>query len=225
MQNMQQLKGSLQGDFLLSHLKILVTTIVVLLVSGCASDKFGSTTRDETTAPTSLPAGPVALIISAATAETVQALENYNRYYKSGFTAGLYASSIRQAYVDTSDPELSVATVTQMLEARFGKVQRFSSFEQASRSGFKLIAKLDMQTRLINNRASDPASYLALDFYRADQRHLGTVKSSSRRTLTPVWTGYKREKEIVSDIRQQGEIQAHALELLRQKLARVPVES
>lgn len=222
--SLQRLPGSWRARSLSGRLKSLFVTLLFLLLSGCATSKFGDDARTETRPPSSLPAGPVALVISASATETVQALEAYNRYYKSGLTAGLYANSIRQAYVDTSDPELSIAAVTQMLEARLGNVQRFQSLEDASRSGFKLVAKLDMQTRLINNRSSEPASYLSLEFYTADHQYLGAVKSSSRRTLTPVWTGYKREKEIVSDIRQQGEIQAQALELLRQRLARVPVD-
>lgn len=201
-----------------------VIAIFLALISGCAVDNFDSDIQAGATVPASLPNGPVALMMSESAIETVKELEAYNRHYKSGLTADLYVSSIREAYVETSDPELGVAEVARMLEARFGKVQRVQSLEEASRAGFKLVVKLDMQTRLINNRSSDPASFVSLEFYNASQQYLGTVKSMSRRTLTPVWAGYKREKEIVSDVRQQGEIQAQALKLLEQKLASVPEE-
>ncbi|KPW71437.1 MULTISPECIES: hypothetical protein [Pseudomonas syringae group] len=220
----QRSPGSWQADFLPGHLKNIGIAVFLILISGCATDKFGDNTLADTTAPASLPKGPIALVMSPSATETAQELDAYNRRYTSGLIGSLYIESIRRAYVETSDPELSVAAVTRMLEARLGKVQRFQSFEEASRSGNKLVVELDMQARLINDRSSQPASYLALEYYTADHQYLGTVKSIIRRTLTPVWTGYKREKEIVSDIRQQGEVQAQAIELLRQKLAGVPVE-
>lgn len=225
MQKNQRLSDSWKSGFLSGKLKASVLTILLALISGCAVDKFDSNNRAGTTVPASLPSGPVALMLSDSAIETAKELEDYNSHYKEGLTAGLYVRSIREAYVETSDHERSVAEVTRMLEARFGKVQRVQSLEEASRSGFKLVAKLDMRTRLINNRSSDPASYLSLDFYTAGQQYLGTLQSMSRRTLTPVWTGYKREKEIVSDIRQQGEIQAQALELLGKKLASIPTKN
>lgn len=212
------------SSFLSRSLKVVFATSILLFLSGCATGGFGENFLAESIEPVSLPKGSVALIMSEASTKTLKELETYNRHYKSGLTAGIYMNSIRQAYVDTSDPEFSVTEVTRMLEARIGKVKRFHTFEEAARSGIKLIVKLDMQTRLINDRSSDPASYLSLEFYAPDRQYLGAVKSMSRRTLTPVWTGYKREKEIVSDIRQQGEIQAHALDLLEQKLARVPLK-
>ncbi|QQN24456.1 hypothetical protein ACKUFS_08745 [Pseudomonas cannabina] len=205
--------------------KIVMSSLIVLLISGCASERFGDDIDHKKIAPVSLPKGPVALVLSDSATETAKELDIYNRRYKSGMIGGLYMDSIRQAYVDTSDPELGIAGVTRMLKAKFGKVERFKSVEEASHGDIKLIVKLDMQTRLINDRSSDPASYLSLEFSDVNQQYLGKLESMSRRTLTPVWTGHKREKEIVSDIRQQGEIQAHALELLEQKLSDVPLKN
>ncbi|WP_349970061.1 hypothetical protein [Pseudomonas caspiana] len=225
MQNLPSLSDLWKSNCPAGRFKVFLVATLLVLISGCAVDKFDSSNRAGTTVPASLPNGPVALMMSDSAIETAKELEAYNRHYKSGLTAGLYMSSIREAYAETSDPERSVAEVTRMLEARFGKVQRVHSLEEASRTGFKLVAKLDIRTRLISDRSSDPASYLSLDFYNASQQYLGTVQSMSRRTLTPVWTGYKREKEIVSDIRQQGEIQAHALELLKETLASIPAKN
>ncbi|KPX67817.1 hypothetical protein [Pseudomonas syringae group genomosp. 3] len=206
------------------NFKIIKLSLLMLLISGCASEKFGDDNSHKKTAPSSLPKGPVALVLGDSATETAKELSAYNRRYKSGVTGDLYMDSIRQAYVDTSDPEFSIAEVIRMLDAKFGKVERFQTVDEAAHGGSKLIVKLDMHTRLINDRSSDPASYLSLEFSNLNHQYLGTLESMSRRTLTPVWTGYKREKEIVSDIRQQGEIQAHALELLERKLSDVTLE-
>ncbi|MCK9798075.1 hypothetical protein M1B34_10130 [Pseudomonas sp. MAFF 302030] len=103
-------------------------------------------------------------------------------------------------------------------------MRNYQSIEQASRSDSPLIAKLDMKTRLINNRSSEPESSLSLEFHTPDGHYLGTVESNIKRSLTPLWTNNKREQEIIAEIRQQGEIQQQALELLDQRLSKIPTE-
>lgn len=174
--------------------------------------------------PIKLPTGPIALIISDSATETIKDLTTYNNYYKNSWTARLYIDSIRQTYVETSDPALSLTGVKKILKKRFNEVHNYQSFEDASHSDSPLIAKLGMKTRLINNRSSDPESFLSLEFYAPDGRYLGTVTSSIRRVLTPLWTNNKREYEIVAEIRQQGEIQRQVLELLDQRLTKIPAE-
>ncbi|MBX8486853.1 hypothetical protein K5D34_04885 [Pseudomonas cichorii] len=202
--------------------RLALITMLLALTSGCAIARISEQTHNETSTPTSLQKGPVALIFGESATETIKELEAYSRHYRSGISTRLYTDAIRQAYIETSAPEPGVATVTRMLETRLGKVHRFPSLEEASRAGYAVIVQLDMQVQLINNRSSKPASDLSLTFYSADQHYLGTVKGSSHRTLTPLWAGNKRESEIVSDIRQQGEVQAQALELLRQNLMNIP---
>lgn len=179
----------------------------IVMLLGCTTEKNGGNIEAVRTNPVSLPAGPVALIVSTTANETVKELESYNLRWSSGFAANLYTKAIRKAYIETSDPYLSVGAVVRMLENRFGSVQRFQSFDEASHNGYKLVANLDMRTQLMSERSSQLASYLSLEFYTIDHLSLGVVESIVSRTLSPVWAGAKREDEIISDIRQQGEVQ------------------
>lgn len=206
-----------------TRLKPAVAATLFLLMLGCTKTPHEQPYTTIST-PSALPAGPVALIISDSTTETIREMTRYHNHFKNSWTAQLYTRAIRQAYVETSDPNLSLAGVTQRLEKRFTEVQVYPSLKEASHSGFPLIAKLDTAIRLINNRSSEPASHLALDFYTPDGRYLGTVESTRYRTLTPLWAKSKREDEIVADIRQQGEVQQEALALLEQRLNSIPTE-
>lgn len=205
-------------------LKPMLTAALLLIVAGCARTQSYEDTYNTASAPSKLPSGPIALVMSDSATETIRELTTYHDHFKKGWAAHLYTQAIRQAYVETSDPDLSLAGVTLILKKRFGEVYNFQTFEDASRSGLPLVVKLDMKIRLINNRSSEPASRLSLGFYTPDQRHLGTVKSSTWRVLTPLWAHNKRELEIVADIRQQEVIQRQSLELLEQRLMHIPME-
>ncbi|WP_330214458.1 hypothetical protein [Pseudomonas sp. AM8] len=200
-------------------------SITFCVVLGCSAGIVGDHKRTDATAPVNLPAGPVAIIISDSATETAQEIITYNRYYNTGSSANLYSNFLREAYLDASAPKSGVAAITELLEARLGKVHQFKSFEEASRNGFKLIVKLDMQSQLVSTRFSQPSAYVSLKFYSADDQYLGTLESDSRRTATPMWTGHIREKEILSNIPKHSEVQVQALELLRQKLDLVPVKN
>ncbi len=171
------------------------------MLSGCTTEKNSENIEGVRKNPVSLPAGPVALIVSITANETVKELESYNLRWSSGFAANLYTKAIRKAYIETSDPYLSVEAVVRMLETRFGSVQRFQSFDEASHNGYKLIASLDMRAQLMGERSSQLASYLSPEFYTTDHLSLGVVENSASRTLSPVSAVAKREDEIVSDIR------------------------
>ena len=208
----------------LNLLKPMLSAILFLVISGCAKTQHYEETDHKSSPPTKLPHGPIALIISDSATETIRQLSTYNNHYKNSWTARFYMDSIRQAYVETSDPALSLNGVTRALKKRFGEVHNYQSIEQASRSDSPLIAKLDIKTRLINNRASEPESFLSLEFYTPGGHYLGTVDSNIKRSLTPLWTNNKREQEIVAEIRQQREIQQQALEVLDQRLSKIPTE-
>lgn len=202
----------------------MLSAILFLIISGCAKTPDYEEADHKFSPLAKLPPGPIALIISDSATEMIKQLSTYNNHYRNSWTAHFYMDSIRQAYVETSDPALSLNGVTRLLKKRFGEVRNYQSIEQASRSDSPLIAKLDMKTRLINNRSSEPESSLSLEFYTPDGHYLGTVQSNIKRSLTPLWTNNKREQEIVADIRQQGEIQQQALESLDQRLSKIPTE-
>ncbi|WP_159994890.1 MULTISPECIES: hypothetical protein [unclassified Pseudomonas] len=208
----------------LNLLKPMLSAILFLVISGCAKTQHHEETGNKFSTPTKLPSSPIALIISDSATETIKQLITYNNHYKNSWTARFYMDSIRQAYVETSDPALSLNGVTQSLKKRFGEVRNNQSIEQASRNNSPLIAILDIKTRLINNRSSEPESFLSLEFYTPDGHYLGTVESNIKLSLTPLWTNNKRAQEIVAEIRQQGEIQQQALELLDQRLSKIPTE-
>ena len=205
-------------------LKISAAAISLMIVIGCTSKHITENHYDQVEVPAGLPAGPVALIITGSAIETVEELGAYNSYYKDALTARLYTENIRRAYVETSQPRFSVEGVTRILEERFGEVRSFQSSDDAARSGLPLIATLSMKTQLIDGRGSEPTSSLSLAFQNSDGRYLGTIHGTASFALAPLWPRSKRESEIVADIRQQGEVQRQALELLEQRLKQVPAE-
>lgn len=205
-------------------LKISAAAITLMIVIGCSSKHITENHYDQVEVPAGLPAGPVALIITGSVIETIEELGAYNRYYKEALTARLYTENIRRAYVETSLPHFSVEGVTRVLEGRFGEVRSFQSSDDAARSGFPLIATLSMKTQLSDGRGSEPTSSLSLAFQKSNGRHLGTIHGTAAFALAPLWPRNKRESEIVAEIRQQGEVQRQALELLEQRLKEIPAE-
>lgn len=205
-------------------LKVSAAAITLMIVIGCSSKHITENHYDQVEVPAGLPAGPVALIITGSVIATIEELGAYNRYYKEALTARLYTENIRRAYVETSQPHFSVEGVTRVLEGRFGEVRSFQSSDDAARSGFPLIATLSMKTQLIDGRGSEPTSSLSLAFQKSNGRHLGTIHGTAAFALAPLWPRNKRESEIVAEIRQQGEVQRQALELLEQRLKEIPAE-
>lgn len=205
-------------------LKRSVAVASLVIVVGCASQQIDEAPHGRVVVSTALPAGPIALVITDSVNETIEELGAYNSYYKNASTARLYTESIRHAYVETSQPRFSLDGVTRVLEDRFGEVRSFQSSEEATHSGLPLIAILSMETQLIDGRGSESMSFLSLAFKTSDGRYLGTISGKASFALTPLWPRTKREHEIVAGIRQQGEVQRHALELLEQRLREVPAE-
>lgn len=209
-----------------AYSNLVVTTLLLsLALSGCAVSPprvdFNAT-PPMSSAPHTLPDGPVALVLSAQTEQTQRDMAAYQNYYRHGRLSWLYAKAIRTAYIETSDPGFSAQNVEQIMTQRFDGLQKMQSLSRAKASGLPLIVVLDVQTKLINNRSSEPASALTLFFYDTDLKPLGTLTALSQRDLSPMWAGSKHRSEIVSDIREQGEVQAMALQSLQEQLAAVP---
>ncbi|MCK9798074.1 hypothetical protein M1B34_10125 [Pseudomonas sp. MAFF 302030] len=100
----------------LNLLKPMLSVILFLIISGCAKTRDYEEADHKFSPLAKLPPGPIALIISDSATETIKQLSTYNNHYKNSWTARFYMDSIRQAYVETSDPALSLNGVTRLLK-------------------------------------------------------------------------------------------------------------
>ena len=210
---------------------LFITLTLAALLAGCSiaaappaasslDGLLGKTANRSTL--TRIPTGNqvrVGVIYSETTQTNRAWLRNYQANAGTGFGQSLLVTSIHDAYVATSKPDLAVDWVKASLQRQFGSVTVYPDMQSLKDAKPDVVAVVDSRSQLITSRSSDVSANVSADFYDKNFNYIGTAQGHDAKALSPVWADYKRSEEMVADINEQQNVQVRALQKFDQSLS------
>lgn len=152
----------------------------------------------------------VGVLYSENTLENLQYLERYHDVAVNGAKDALDAR-IRDAFVDSSDPELAIDWLMSSLQQQFLSVTVYDSLDALVQAHPDVVVMLDTHNRLLTQRNSQVEARFAARFYDANLQYIGKAEGAVEKQLPSVWVHNKAAPEIAAQIEKQRDLQFSAL--------------
>jgi hypothetical protein len=152
----------------------------------------------------------VGVLYSENTVENLQYLEQYHSVAVNGAKHALDAR-IRQAFVDSSDPDLAIDWLMSSLHKTFLSVTVYASLDELVQAHPDVVVMLDTHNQLLTQRNDRVEARFAARFYDANLQYIGKAEGAVEKQLPSVWVHDKAAPEIAAQIEQQRHLQLTAL--------------
>ncbi|QJP95299.1 ATPase [Pseudomonas fluorescens] len=152
----------------------------------------------------------VGVLYSENTLENLQYLERYHDVAVNGAKDALDAR-IRDAFVNSSDPELAIDWLMSSLQQQFLSVTVYDSLDALVQAHPDVVVMLDTHNRLLTQRNSQVEARFAARFYDANLQYIGKAEGAVEKQLPSVWVHNKAAPEIAAQIEKQRDLQFSAL--------------
>lgn len=154
----------------------------------------------------------VGVIFSENTLTNLTYLKRYHAMAEHGPQSRVLDAQIRQAYVDSSEPEMAIDWLNASLSRQFKSVTYYTSIDALLDAEPDVIVVLDTQSQLVTERSSDVKARVTAQFFDGDLNYIGQADGQASKDMPPMWTHTKRAAEIASDITEQRTVQVQALQ-------------
>ncbi|MBX8621843.1 ATPase [Pseudomonas glycinae] len=152
----------------------------------------------------------VGVLYSENTLDNLQYLERYHDVAVNGARNALDAR-IRDAFVDSSDPELAIDWLMSSLQQQFLSVTIYENLDALVQAHPDVVVMLDTHNRLLTQRNIQVEARFAARFYDANLQYIGKAEGAVEKQLPSVWVHNKAAPEIAAGIEQQRDLQLSAL--------------
>jgi hypothetical protein len=152
----------------------------------------------------------VGVLYSENTVENLQYLEQYHSVAVNGAKNALDAR-IRQAFVDSSDPQLAIDWLVSSLHKTFLSVTVYDNLDALVQAHPDVVVMLDTHNQLLTQRNDRVEARFAARFYDASLQYIGKAEGAVAKQLPSVWVHDKAAPEIAAQIEQQRDLQLTAL--------------
>ncbi|WP_460055289.1 ATPase [Pseudomonas sp. S2_D06] len=152
----------------------------------------------------------VGVLYSENTVENLQYLEQYHSVAVNGAKNALDAR-IRQAFVNSSDPDLAIDWLMSSLHNTFVSVTVYDNLDALVQAHPDVVVMLDTHNQLLTQRNDRVEARFAARFYDANLQYIGKAEGTVEKQLPSVWVHDKTAPEIAAQIEQQRDLQLTAL--------------
>ncbi|UQS17690.1 ATPase [Pseudomonas sp. HS6] len=152
----------------------------------------------------------VGVLYSENTLENQQYLERYHDVAVNGAKDALDAR-IRDAFVNSSDPELAIDWLMSSLQQQFLSVTVYDNLDSLVQAHPDVVVMLDTHNRLLTQRNSQVEARFVARFYDANLQYIGKAEGAVQKQMPSVWVHNKAAPEIAAQIEQQRDLQFSAL--------------
>ncbi|WP_065261296.1 MULTISPECIES: ATPase [Pseudomonas] len=152
----------------------------------------------------------VGVLYSENTLDNLQYLERYHDVAVNGAKDALDAR-IREAFVNSSDPELAIDWLMSSLQQQFLSVTVYDNLDSLLQAHPDVVVMLDTHNRLLTQRNSQVEARFAARFYDANLQYIGKAEGAVEKQMPSVWVHDKAAPEIAARIEQQRDLQFSAL--------------
>ncbi|WP_223487416.1 ATPase [Pseudomonas sp. A-RE-19] len=152
----------------------------------------------------------VGVLFSENTLDNLQYLERYHDVALNVAKDAL-DGRIRDAFVNSSDPELAIDWLMSSLQQQFLAVTVYNSLDELVQARPDVVVMLDTHNRLLTQRNSQVEARFAARFYDADLQYIGKAEGAVEKQMPSVWVHNQPAPEIAAQIEQQRDLQLSAL--------------
>ncbi|MCP1445561.1 hypothetical protein J3D54_004693 [Pseudomonas sp. GGS8] len=152
----------------------------------------------------------VGVLYSENTLDNLQYLERYHDVAVNGARDALDAR-IRNAFINSSDPELAIDWLMSSLQQQFLSVTVYDNLDALVQAHPDVVVMLDTHNRLLTQHNSQVEARFAARFYDANLQYIGKAEGAVEKQMPSVWVHSKAAAEIAAQIDQQRDLQLSAL--------------
>lgn len=152
----------------------------------------------------------VGVLYTENTLDNLQYLDRYHDMAVHG-AKGALDGRIRQAFVDSSDPELAIDWLLNSLQGTFLSVTVYDSLDALVQARPDVVVMLDTHNQLLTQRNNQVEARFVARFYDANLQYMAKAEGAVVQELPSVWVRGKGASEIAAGIEQQRDVQLNAL--------------
>jgi hypothetical protein len=152
----------------------------------------------------------VGVLLSDNTRDNLSYLERYHAMAMNGAKDAL-DGRIRQAFVNSSDPELAIDWLMNSLQGTFASVTVYDTLDALVQAHPEVVVMLDTHNQLLTQRNDQVEARFIARFYDADLQYIAKAEGSVHKQVASVWVRDKAAPEIAAQIEQQRDVQLDAL--------------
>ncbi|NJJ60588.1 ATPase [Pseudomonas sp. B14(2022)] len=152
----------------------------------------------------------VGVLLSDNTRDNLSYLERYHDMALNGARDAL-DGRIREAFVNSSDPELAIDWLMSSLHGTFLSVTVYDNLDALVQARPDVVVMLDTHNQLLTPRNDQVEARFIARFYDADLQYIAKAEGSVHRQVPSVWVHDKAAPEIAARIEQQRDVQLDAL--------------
>ncbi|WEX18659.1 ATPase [Pseudomonas sp. G11] len=152
----------------------------------------------------------VGVLYSENTLDNLNYLERYHTMAMNGAKGSLDAR-IREAFVNSSDPELAIDWLMNSLQGTFLSVTFYDSLDALVQAHPDVVVMLDTHNQLLTQQNDQVEARFIARFYDANLQYIAKAEGSVHKQVPSVWVHDKAAPEIAAQIEQQRDVQQDAL--------------
>jgi hypothetical protein len=152
----------------------------------------------------------VGVLYSENTLDNLRYLERYHAMAENGAKNAL-DGRIRQAFVNSSDPQLAIDWLMSSLQHAFVSVTVYDSLDALVQAHPDVVVMLDTHNQLLTPRNNEVQARFVATFYDANLQYIARAEGSVARQMPSAWVHNKAAPEIAAQIEQQRDVQFTAL--------------
>ncbi|AUZ46751.1 ATPase [Pseudomonas orientalis] len=152
----------------------------------------------------------VGVLYSENTRDNLSYLERYHAMALNGAKDAL-DGRIREAFVNSSDPELAIDWLMNSLQGTFVSVTVYGSLDALVQAHPDVVVVLDTHNQLLTPRNDVVEARFTARFYDADLQYIAKAEGAVDKQVPSVWVHDKSAFEIAAQIEQQRDVQQDAL--------------
>jgi hypothetical protein len=152
----------------------------------------------------------VGVLYTENTLDNLHYLERYHDMAVNGAKDALDAR-IRQAFVNSSDPELAIDWLMSSLQGAFLSVTVYDNLDALVQAHPDVVVMLDTHNQLLTQRNNQVEARFIARFYDANLQYIAKAEGSMEQQMPSVWVHDKAAPEIAAQIEQQRDVQLDAL--------------
>ncbi|WP_223497118.1 ATPase [Pseudomonas sp. A-RE-26] len=152
----------------------------------------------------------VGVLLSDNARDNLSYLERYHAMAMNGAKDAL-DGRIRQAFINSSDPELAIDWLMNSLQGTFASVTVYDTLDALVQADPDVVVMLDTHNQLLTQRNDEVEARFIARFYDADLQYIAKAEGSVHKQVASVWVRDKAAPEIAAQIEQQRDVQLDAL--------------
>ncbi|WP_339456353.1 ATPase [Pseudomonas sp. EA_65y_Pfl1_P120] len=150
------------------------------------------------------------VLLSDNTRDNLSYLERYHDMALNGAKDALDVR-IRQAFVNSSDPELAIDWLMNSLQGSFLSVTVYDNLDALVQAHPDVVVMLDTHNQLLTQRNDQVEAHFIARFYDANLHYIAKAEGSVHKQVPSVWVRDKAAPEIAAQIERQRDVQLDAL--------------